>query len=223
MKAMILAAGLGKRMLPLTIDTPKPMLKVNGMPLIEHHIHRLKQAGIVNIVINYAQFGEQIEQYFADGANWGVSIQYSRETEGPLETAGGITKALPLLGEHPFLIVNGDIYCEYEFDQLPTLANEQLAHLIMVNNPEHNPNGDFAFDQTLLSMDANSKRYTYSGVGIYSPKMFDGLAVEKRPLAPLLMAAINNKQVSASLYLGLWSDIGTPVRLKQINNQLVGR
>lgn len=220
---MILAAGLGKRMLPLTINTPKPMLKVNGIPLIEHHILRLKRAGIVDIVINYAQFGDQIEQYFVDGSKWGVRIQYSREVDGPLETAGGIIKALPLLGEQPFLIVNGDIYCEFEFDQLPTLANGKFAHLLMVENPEHNLSGDFGFDQTLLSMDVVSNRYTYSGIGIYSPKMFDGLAIEKRALAPLLIKAISNKQVSANLYLGLWSDIGTPQRLEQINNQLVGR
>ncbi|MEW6998259.1 N-acetylmuramate alpha-1-phosphate uridylyltransferase MurU [Colwelliaceae bacterium BS250] len=227
MKAMILAAGRGERMKPLTDTCPKPLLKVAGIPLIEHHIKKLKLAGITDIVINHAWLGEKIEQYFADGQAWGVNIQYSLECDA-LETAGGIIKALPLLGDSEFLIVNGDIYCDMPFTHLPKLKPGQLAHLFLVKNPEHNPNGDFYINDSHLSAELVTKeidnstitRFTYSGIGIYHPKLFLGMAVEKAPLAPILKQAMQKHKISGTLYQGLWSDIGTPQRLEQIN-QLV--
>ncbi|KGK00548.1 N-acetylmuramate alpha-1-phosphate uridylyltransferase MurU [Thalassotalea sp. ND16A] len=224
MKAMILAAGRGERMKPLTDRCPKPLLKVAGRSLIEHHLHRLKAAGITDIVINHAWLGEQIEQFFADGKRFGVNIQYSAENDGALETAGGIVKALPLLGDEPFLVVNGDIYCQYPFTRLPVLQQGELAHLLLVENPQHNPNGDFALvDNRLRSAKALNNKYTYSGIGVYSPKLFSGLSVEKAPLAPILVNAMTDNKISGSLYHGLWSDIGTPQRLAQINALIVGK
>lgn len=227
MKAMILAAGRGERMKPLTDACPKPLLKVAGIPLIEHHINKLKLAGIIDIVINHAWLGEQIESYFGNGDNWGVNIQYSPEYDGALETAGGIINALPLLGMNEFLIVNGDIYCDMPFTHLPKLNHGQLAHLFLVDNPEHNLNGDFFIDGSLLSVElaadnnsTDSHKFTYSGIGIYHPELFLGLAVEKAPLAPILKQAMQQHKINGSIYQGLWSDIGTPQRLEQIN-QLV--
>lgn len=225
MKAMILAAGRGERMKPLTDSCPKPLLKVHGLTLIEHHLNKLKAVGISDIVINHAWLGEQIVAYFGNGHAFGVSIKYSSESLGALETAGGIVKALPLLGDQPFLIVNGDIFCDYGFQNLPSLDAKQLAHLIMVNNPEHNPNGDFGFvandhyGDVLTKQTNYSKKYTYSGIGVYHPNLFKGLAVEKTALAPILIKAMAKNQITGSLYQGLWSDIGTPERLAQINRQ----
>lgn len=227
MKAMILAAGRGERMRPLTDSCPKPLLKVHGITLIEHHINKLTAVGITELVINHAWLGEHITDYFKDGKDFGVNIRYSEEPFGALETAGGIIKALPLLGDEPFLIVNGDIYCDFDFTKLPHLADEQLAHLIMVNNPEHNSNGDFAFANNTPEKDrltrasTQLKKYTYAGIGVYHPKLFKGLAVAKTALAPILINAMAKNQITGSLYEGLWSDIGTPERLAQINRQVM--
>ncbi|WNC71614.1 nucleotidyltransferase family protein [Thalassotalea psychrophila] len=222
MKAMILAAGRGERMKPLTDNCPKPLLKVAGIPLIEHHLNNLKAAGITDIIINHAWLGDQIEDYFGCGQGFGVSIQYSAELDGALETAGGIVNALPLLGSEPFLIVNGDIYCQYPFVQIPSLKNGELAHLILVENPEHNPKGDFAFNNDKLKWGEEfNNKYTYSGIGLYQPKLFTDLKIEKAPLAPILIAAMKNDDISGSLYSGLWSDVGTPERLTQINKQVM--
>jgi MurNAc alpha-1-phosphate uridylyltransferase len=216
MRAMILAAGLGKRMQPLTNHTPKPLLEVASKPLIVYHIERLKRAGIKDIVINIAHLGEQIPKALGDGSKWQVRLHYSDEiAQGGLETAGGIIKALPLLGDEPFWVINGDIWCDYEIDTKISLDDNVLAHLVLVPNPPHNPSGDFGIDDdTYASL---TPTYTFSGIGLYSPKLFEGLEVAKLPLAPILKDAISKHQVTANLYSGRWFDIGTPQRLKEIN------
>jgi len=218
MKAMILAAGQGTRMRPLTNSTPKPLLEVGGIPLIVWHIENLAHAGFREIVINIAHLGYQIPEALGDGSEWGVMIRYSDEQEeGGLESAGGIVKALPLLGEEPFLVVNGDIWCEYDFDRSKKLANGMLAHLILVPNPEHNPEGDFTLKEGLV---VNEKAYTFSGIGYYAPELFEGVSYGKHPLAPILRAAMREERVSGELFEGEWRDIGTPERLEAINIHL---
>lgn len=226
MKAMILAAGRGERMKPLTDHCPKPLLKVAGIPLIEHHLNNLKTAGFTDVIINHAWLGKQIEEYFGNGQEFGIAIQYSAELDGALETAGGIVKALPLLGNEPFLIVNGDIYCQFPFEQISALKKDELAHLILVENPEHNPQGDFAFtydksNEKLTWGKELTNKYTYSGIGLYHPKLFANMKIEKAPLAPILIEAMKHGDISGSLYSGLWSDVGTPERLEQINNTIL--
>ncbi|MCP4598493.1 N-acetylmuramate alpha-1-phosphate uridylyltransferase MurU [Neptuniibacter sp.] len=218
MKAMILAAGLGTRMRPLTLDTPKPLLKVNGVPLIEYHIRRLVEAGITELVINHAWLGDQIEAYLGDGSRFGASIIYSRETE-PLETAGGIRKALSALtcsGEESFIIVNGDIFTNFPFSQLRGVAGQN--HLVLVNNPEHNPKGDFYLNEGALHP-TMGECYTFSGISVLSADMFADLPQEQAaPLAPLLREAIERGEVTGELYSGYWVDVGTPQRLQEIDN-----
>ena len=211
MKAMILAAGLGTRMRPLTNHTPKPLLKIGGKPLIVWHIERLYEAGFKEIVINVAHLGQQIIDYLGDGSTFGVKIEFSDEQhEGALETAGGIVKALPLLSD-TFLVVNGDVWTDYSFDNSYVLEEGCLAKLILVKNPEHNLEGDFFLTNT-------HQKYTFSGIGYYSKKMFKGLEYgKKQPLAPLLFDAIEKKQLITELHQGEWYDIGTPERLKYLN------
>ncbi|WP_415902841.1 N-acetylmuramate alpha-1-phosphate uridylyltransferase MurU [Neptuniibacter sp. QD29_5] len=217
MKAMILAAGLGTRMRPLTLKTPKPLLKVADRALIEYHIDRLMRAGIKEIVINHAWLGAQIEEYLGDGSKYGVSIQYSAESE-PLETAGGIRKALSLLaygGEKQFLLVNGDVFTNYPFEKL--LIESDDSYLVLVPNPEHNPNGDFGLQQGCVNND-DEIGYTFSGISRLSIEMFEGIALdEKAPLAPLLREQMAEGKVSGELFEGFWADIGTPERLDEIN------
>lgn len=216
---MILAAGRGERMRPLTDTVPKPLLEVGGKPLIVWHVEKLAACGFKEIIINVAHLGYKIIEVLGDGSKWEVNISYSDEqNEGALESAGGILKALPLLGDKPFLVVNADIWCDYEFNPAFDLK-DKLAHLILVQNPEHNPNGDFGLDGSLVLNEADIK-YTFSGIGYYSPKLFEGLAYTKSALAPLLRKAIEKEQVSGSLYDGKWYDIGTPQRLKMINEEL---
>lgn len=221
MKAMILAAGSGTRMRPLTDATPKPLLEVGGIPLIVWHIERLAHDGFTDIVINIAHLGYQIPQALGDGSEWGVNITYSDEQEeGGLETAGGIVKALPLLGDEPFLVVNGDIWTDYDFQDHRKLAEGMLAHLVLVSNPEHNPEGDFALVNNKV---VDAKSYTFSGIGYYSPKLFEGVPYGKSALAPLLRAAMKEGRVTGELYEGEWLDIGTPERLELLNAQLMNR
>jgi len=218
---MILAAGLGTRMRPLTDKTPKPLLKVGGIPLILWHIERLAHDGFTDIVINIAHLGYQIPEALGDGSEWGVNITYSDEQEeGALESAGGIVKALPLLGNEPFLVVNGDIWSDYDFQDHRKLPEGILAHLILVPNPEHNHEGDFALDGQRV---VDAKQYTFSGIGYYSPKLFDGVPYGKSGLAPLLRAAMKEGKVTGELYEGEWLDIGTPERLELLNAQLINR
>ena len=221
MKVMILAAGLGSRMRPLTDITPKPLLKVGGIALIVWHIERLAHNGFKEIVINIAHLGYQIPKALGDGSTWGVNISYSDEQEeGGLESAGGIVKALPLLGNDTFLVVNADIFTDYNFQFNRKLANGILAHLILVPNPEHNPNGDFALDGQMI---IDEKQYTFSGIGYYSPKLFEKISYGKSALPPLLREAIKENKVTGELYTGEWLDIGTPERLGLLNIQLINK
>ena len=218
---MILAAGLGSRMKPLTDVTPKPLLKVGGIPLIVWHIERLAHDGFTDIVINIAHLGYQIPEALGDGSDWGVNITYSDEQEeGALESAGGIVKALPLLDDKPFLVLNGDVFTDYDFQDNRKLAEGILAHLVLVPNPEHNHEGDFALDGNLV---VDSKQYTFSGIGYYSPKLFESVPYGKSALAPLLRAAMKEGKVTGELYEGEWLDIGTPERLELLNAQLMNR
>ena len=213
MKAMILAAGLGTRMRPLTNHTPKPLLKIGGKPLIVWHIERLRDAGFRQIVINVAYLGQQIIDYLGDGSEFGVQIEFSDEqNEGALETAGGIVKALPLLSD-TFLVVNGDVWTDYPFEHSYTLEEGCLAKLILVKNPEHNLDGDFYLTNT-------QEKYTFSGICYYSKEMFKELEYGKQSLVPLLFKAIEEKRVVTELYEGRWYDIGTPERLESLDNLL---
>jgi len=221
MKAMILAAGLGTRMRPLTDKTPKPLLQVGGLPLIVWHIERLAHDGFTDIIINIAHLGYQIPEALGDGSEWGVKITYSDEQEeGALESAGGIVKALPLLGDDTFLVLNGDIWSDYDFQDHRKLPEGILAHLVLVPNPEHNPEGDFALDGNRV---IDNKQYTFSGIGYYSPKLFEGVPYGKSALAPLLRSAMKEGKVTGELYEGEWLDIGTPQRLELLNAQLMNR
>ncbi|PYE33761.1 MurNAc alpha-1-phosphate uridylyltransferase [Idiomarina fontislapidosi] len=222
MRAMILAAGRGKRMQPLTNLTPKPLLKVAGKPLIEHIIEKLVGAGVTDIVINHAWLGDQIEAYLGDGSRWGVRLHYSPEPEGGLETAGGIIKALPLLGDNPFWVVNGDIFIESDLAELPTeLESDDWAHLLFVQNPAHNPLGDFVLENGRVNARASEKAgYTFAGIGLYTPELFASYAAGFRPLKPLLLDAIASNKVAGSLLKGHWTDVGTPARLSQLNQQV---
>jgi len=223
---MILAAGLGSRMRPLTDVTPKPLLKVGGIPLIVWHLEKLAHQGITDIVINIAHLGYKIPEALGDGSDWGVRIAYSDEQEeGGLESAGGIVKALPLLTDSnkyddTFLVVNGDVFTDYNFQDNRHLADGVLAHLILVPNPEHNPEGDFSLDSNLV---VDNKQYTFSGIGYYSPKLFEGVPYGKTSLAPLLRQAMEDGKVTGELYEDQWLDIGTPERLERLNAELLNR
>jgi N-acetyl-alpha-D-muramate 1-phosphate uridylyltransferase len=222
MKAMILAAGRGERLRPLTDTTPKPMLPINGKPLLEHHVNRLAAAGIDEIVINTCWLGEQIEAYFADnGRRFGVNISWSREAQA-LETGGGISHALPLLGDQPFLLVNGDVWSDFPLAELAEtdLPTELDAQLILVNNPEHHPRGDFSLDGKLVSY-KEAQRFTFSGISLFRPALFAAYrasAGQCFPLRDILRPAILAGRVSASVYTGSWCDVGTVERYQQLQN-----
>lgn len=219
MKAMILAAGRGERMRPLTDHTPKPLLPVAGKPIIEHTISQLAAAGFNDIVINHAHLGRQIEDYLGNGRQWGVSIAYSPEGETGLETAGGIINALPLLGDEPFLVVNGDIATDFPYAELKNRRFD-LACLVLVDNPEHHPAGDFALDREGIAADTGTEKLTFSGIGLYRPELFSGAQPGTRKLAPLLRAAMLERRVSGQHYSGFWMDIGTPQRLQELDERL---
>lgn len=220
MKAMILAAGRGERMRPLTDHTPKPLLKVGGKSLIVWHLERLTKAGFKEVVINHAHLGEQIEQALGEGSQWGLHIQYSPEKIA-LETAGGIANALSLLGPEPFLVVNGDTFTEIDFGALNhALQSNNQAHLVLVNNPLQHPNGDFAIEAGMLK-NRGDQMLTFSGVGMYHPDLFAGITRgEPAKLAPLLRNAIAKNKATAEHYQGVWHDIGTPERLNALDAEL---
>ncbi|MES9970847.1 MAG: N-acetylmuramate alpha-1-phosphate uridylyltransferase MurU [Candidatus Thiodiazotropha sp.] len=220
MIAMILAAGRGERMRPLTDKLPKPLLPVAGKPLIVHHIERLAAAGYQELVINHAHLGEMIESTLGDGSAWGVEIRYSAEAVA-LETGGGIYHALPLLGKEAFLVVNGDIWCELDFSQL-TLKQGDMAHLVLVPNPEHHPQGDFQLRQGRVGQGGES-RLTFSGIGVYDPRLFASCRAGVFPLAPLLRDAMERGLVSGECFRGVWMDIGTPQRLSQLEQLILQR
>jgi MurNAc alpha-1-phosphate uridylyltransferase len=216
MIAMILAAGKGERMRPLTDTLPKPLLVAGGKPLLQYHIEALAAASIRELVINTGIHGAQIESSFADGSRFGVRIRYSHEGEAPLETGGGICRALPLLGKSPFIVVNADIWTSYNFSNLPDrLAG--LAHLVLVDNPDHHPAGDFGLSAGQV-METGNPMLTYAGIGVYHPDLFVGLGPGRFPLAPILRKAIQNGQISGEYYPGTWQDIGTPERLFRLES-----
>jgi MurNAc alpha-1-phosphate uridylyltransferase len=219
MKAMILAAGRGERMRPLTDHTPKPLLLVAGKPIIVHTINQLVTAGFTDIVINHAHLGEQIEAALGNGHTLGASIRYSPEGEQALETAGGIINALPLLGDEAFLVVNGDIATDFDFASLKNVRVD-LAHLVLVANPEHHAQGDFGLDSNGLVDEQATEQLTFSGIGLYSPKLFNNLPAGSRKLGPLLRQAIAQQRVSGQKFAGFWLDIGTPERLQALNAYL---
>jgi N-acetyl-alpha-D-muramate 1-phosphate uridylyltransferase len=219
MKAMILSAGRGERMRPLTDHTPKPLLPVAGKPLIEHTINQMVSAGFTEIVINHARFGQQIEDYLGNGKHYGISIAYSPEGDEPLETAGGIINALPLLGKEAFLVVNGDIATDFPFAELKKVSVD-LAHLVLVDNPIHHTNGDFCLDTSGRITENDSPLSTFSGIGLYHPDLFSKTPPGKSKLAPLLRAAIKENKVTGQHYSGFWMDIGTPERLQDLDNYL---
>ncbi len=219
MKAMILAAGRGERMRPLTDHTPKPLLQVAGRPLIEYHITSLVAAGITDIVINHAHLGEIIERVLGDGSQLDANIIYSPESPA-LETGGGIFNALPLLGDRPFLVVNGDVWTDYPFRRLIKPIGS-LAHLVLVANPPHHLDGDFALEDGYVCDSADS-RLTFSGLGVYSPELFIRCAHGAFPLAPLLREAMRANQVTGEYYGGAWLDVGTPERLTELDKMLRG-
>ena len=219
MKVMILAAGRGERMGNLTQNCPKPLLKVKGRCLIDWHLIKLCEAGFKDVVINVAYLSKEIIEFVGDGSKWGLNISISEE-EQALETAGGIKQAIKYLGDEPFAVINADIFSDYNYKNLKnrSLQKKSIGHLVLVNNPEHNPKGDFGImDDGILTM--NSERsLTFSGIAIYDPKFFSELAEgNKIKLAPILEIAINKKCIQGELFDGLWSDVGTPERLNMIN------
>ena len=220
---MILAAGRGERLRPLTDSVPKAMVPAGGKPLISWHLERLAAAGAREAVVNVSHLAERIVQGIGDGGRFGLRIAYSREPE-PLETAGGIAQARPLLGEAPFLLVNADVYCEIDFTRLLGRSLEgRLAHLVLVQNPRHRTDGDFSLEQGLVGNEG-SPRYTYAGIAVMSPALVAGVrAGDKAPLAPLLRAAAARRLLSGELHRGMWQDVGTAERLAELETHLASR
>jgi MurNAc alpha-1-phosphate uridylyltransferase len=216
MKVMILAAGRGERMRPLTDNTPKPLLPVAGKTIIEHTLNQLILAGFNEIIINHAHLGQQIEAHLGNGKRYGANIQYSPEGERGLETAGGIINALPLLGNDVFLVVNGDIATDFPFVELKNQPVD-LAHLVLVDNPEHHPEGDFCIDDSGKLIEKGTEKLTFSGIGLYRPELFRNTSPGSSKLGPLLRQAIGNQGVSGQKFAGFWMDIGTPERLQELN------
>lgn len=218
MQALILAAGRGRRMRPLTDQTPKPLLPVGGKPLIQYHIERLAAAGIRRLVINHARFGEQIEASMGPGDRFGVSIDYSPEGDEPLETGGGIRRALELIETDPFVVVNADVYTDFAFNSL-SLAATDLAHLVLVDNPVQHPRGDFSLVDGRVGL-LDHPRYTFSGVGLYRRQLFADSPPGAFPLAPLLQRTAAAGRVGGRYYGGIWVDVGTPERLRDLDTAL---
>lgn len=218
-KAMILAAGRGKRLRPITDSIPKPLVPVCGKSLIEYHLEKLAKAGVQEVVINHAWLGQKIEQQLGDGSQWGLNIQYSQEPEGGLETAGGIINALPLLGAKPFIVINGDVYCDFDFEPLVKQAEvmasqaEIQAHLLMVPKAAHTPKGDFGLDENTKVLSEGP--FTFAGLSILDPALFAGMKVDFIGLAPILRDAMQKGLVTGRVEKGLWSDVGTLERLQQ--------
>jgi MurNAc alpha-1-phosphate uridylyltransferase len=238
MKAMVLAAGRGERMRPLTLDRPKPLLEVAGLPLIGHHLHALAMAGFRDVVVNLSWLGDQIREELGDGSRYNVRIEYSDEGPEPLETGGGIFRALPLLGPSPFLVLNADVWTDYPYAKLRELLRpDDLAQLVLVANPGHNPRGDFVLragrviDDTHMpgkvggrvdegETDREGERLTFSGVGVYRPELFSGCQDGVFKLAPLIRSAAREGRVGGELHDGEWMDIGTPERLSELDRRL---
>lgn len=220
MKAMILAAGRGERMRPLTDHCPKPLLKAGKYTLIEYHIMALHKAGIDDIIINTGWLGEQLPDVLGDGSKFGVAIQFSHEGHPALETAGGIINALPQFGGSDFIVVNGDIYTDYDYSRL-SLGNEFDAHIVLIENPTHNPKGDFSINGQHVVAAVDSHTYTYSGIAVYNERFFRGVAAQRLALKPLLDRAIDRRRLSGDLFKGEWKDIGSVERLDALNKALM--
>jgi MurNAc alpha-1-phosphate uridylyltransferase len=218
MKAMILAAGRGKRMRPLTDQTPKALLRVGGKALIVYHIEALKAAGVTAVIINLGHLGWQIRAALGDGQCFGISIRYSEEPEEALETGGGIFQALPLVGPDPFIVVNADIWTDYPFARLPTQPSGP-AHLVLVDNRAHHPEGDFALQEGKI-LNTDTQRLTFSGISVLRPELFSGCSSGRFPLTPLLRRSIAAGSVSGEHYRGAWGDIGSPERLAELDARL---
>lgn len=222
MKAIVLAAGRGERMRPLTDGTPKPLLQVGGRPLIAYHLEHLARAGIREVVINLSWLGARIRETLGDGSAYGVAIAYSDEGSEALETGGGIFRAMRWLGDAPFLVVNGDVWSDIDFASLAALRMRALAHLVLVPNPPHHARGDFSLAGKSVG-EIGSERYTYSGIGVYTPEFFAGCTDGKFPLLPLLRRAIAAGRLEGELHGGEWLDIGTPERLAALDAAVSGR
>ncbi len=219
---MILAAGKGERMRPLTLARPKPLLSVGRRALIEHHLDALGREGFRDVVINLSWLGTQVVEALGDGLRYGLKIRYSDEGPEPLETGGGIFRALPLLGIDPFIVLNGDVWTDYPYSNLRDALREgDLAQLVLVENPPHNPAGDFELQHHRV-VEAGEKRFTFSGLGVYRPELFVGCKDGKFKLAPLLRAAVTKGRVGGELYTGNWIDVGTPERLAELDKKLSG-
>jgi N-acetyl-alpha-D-muramate 1-phosphate uridylyltransferase len=219
-KAMVLAAGRGERMRPLTLERPKPLLEVGGLPLIVHHLHALAMAGFRDVVVNLSWLGSQIRSELGDGSRYNVRLSYSDEGPEPLETGGGIFHALPLLGPAPFLVLNGDVWTDFPYAKLrESLPASDLAHLVLVGNPAHNPGGDFVLRQGRV-VEEPGERLTFSGVGVYRPELFEGCQDGIFKLAPLLRTAARQGRVRGEIHDGEWVDIGTPQRLAELDQRL---
>lgn len=221
MRAMVLAAGRGERMRPVTDTLPKPLVPVAGKPLIGYHLERLARAGVRDVVINLSWLGARIRETLGDGREYGLAIAYSEEGPEPLETGGGIFKALPLLGQGPFLVVNGDTWSDIDYGRL-ALAADTDAHIVLVPNPPHVPRGDFGLEGDLV-VDREVDRFTYSGVGVYRPEFFAGSTPGKFPMRPLLMRAIAAKRLRGEVHRGEWIDVGTPERLIALDHEVRAR
>ena len=220
MRAMILAAGLGKRMQSLTAEIPKPLLEVGGKSLIVHQVERLVAGGVTGVVINHFYLGEKIQEALGDGSRYGIEIAYSKEAIR-LETGGGIIKSLPKLKDDSFIVVNADIWTDFDFSTLNKLdSEEQLAHLVLVANNKHNPQGDFCIDddgKVSEGSGQNNRRLTFSGISVLNKKLFEGYSIQPLSLVPLLQKAMERALVSGEVHDGLWFDVGTPERLKEVN------
>lgn len=231
MRALIFAAGRGERMRPLTQATPKPLLAAGGQPLIAWHLDRLAAIGVDHVVVNTSHLGAQFPSTLGDGRRWGLTLEFVHEGEEPLETGGGMLNALSRLGDAPFIALNGDIWTDFDLGRLPP-SPEGLAHLVLVDNPEHNPRGDFALGNDGQLRAEGEPRLTFSGIGVYRPGLLDGwrevigdtLGTRAQPprfkLAPLLRAAIRADAISAEHYRGRWTDVGTPQRLAELDATL---
>lgn len=219
--ALVLAAGRGERMRPLTLTTPKPLLAAGRRKLIEYHLDALARAGVTDVVVNLSWLGDAVRAALGDGTAWGLRIGYSDEGPEPLETGGGIVQALPLLGDAPFWLVNGDIYCDFDFNRPSPLATGDLAHLVLVPNPGHNPGGDFTLAAGRVGNDTGG-RLTFAGVSVIDPALVAGRAPGRFPLAPLLRTAAAAGRVSGEVHAGYWTDVGTPQRLAELALRLAG-
>ena len=221
MIAMILAAGHGERMRNLTENQPKPMIEIDGKPLIAYQIDSLISAGVEKIVINIGRFGDQIRDYLGSGEDKNIAINYSNEGMNPLETAGGVVKALSLIGENEFILTNADIYTDFNYKLLPTQLDSDDAHIVLVSNPKHNLKGDFALEHGRI-LDSDTEKLTYSGIGYYHPRFFKKYMPKKNryPLAPLLHQAVKENKLSGQHFDGYWNDIGTPERLNKIRKEI---